>query len=66
MKFYQKEFTIYRAYFQTLQNRQDRLVEALPRRKVVHSVLITTYGLTYNEYSGFFLRTLTLDDLFSE
>jgi len=66
MKFYQDEFTIDKAYFRTLQNRQSRLLEALPKRKTVHTVLITTYGLTYNEYSGFFLRTLTLDDLFSD
>jgi len=66
MKFYQDEFTVDKAYFRTLQNRQNRLIEALPKRKAVHAVLITTYGLTYNEYSGFFLHTLTLDDLFSE
>jgi len=65
MKFYQDEFTIDKTYFRTLQNRQNRLIEALPKRKVVHAVLITTYGLTYNEYSGFFLHTITLDDLFS-
>lgn len=32
---------------------------------VVHSTLITTYGLKYNEYSSDFDNVITLDDLFS-
>jgi len=27
---------------------------------------VTTYGLTYNEYSGIFQHVITLDDLFKE
>ena len=31
---------------------------------IVHSTLVTTYGLKYNEYSGDFTQVVTLDDLF--
>ena len=30
----------------------------------IHSTLITTFGLAQNEYSGVFLKTIVLDDLF--
>jgi hypothetical protein len=32
----------------------------------IYNTLITTFGLTYNEYSGVFFHVITLDDLFSE
>ena len=32
----------------------------------VRSALITTYGLTQNEYSGVFTNVITLDDLFAD
>ena len=31
---------------------------------VIHPVLVTTYGLSYNEYSGSFVHTVVMDDLF--
>ena len=36
----------------------------IPRRAVVHNVLLTTEGLTYNEYIGVFQKVVTIDDLF--
>lgn len=38
----------------------------IPKRKSIHSTLITTYGLTQNEYSGDFQQVITLDALFVE
>ena len=64
MKFYGEEFTVTKAYERKLAHRQILLSELVSRRTVIHPVLITTYGLTYNEYSGAFFHTLTLDDIF--
>jgi len=41
--------------------RKDGIVK---KRQTINSVLITTFGLTYNEYSGDFQNVITLDDLF--
>ena len=64
MKFYGEKFTVTKAYERILAHRINLLSEHLPQRSVIHSTLITTYGLTYNEYSGSFQRVVTLDDLF--
>ena len=64
MKFYGDEFTVTKAYERKLAHRQILLSEMVSRRTVIHPVLITTYGLAYNEYSGAFVHTLTIDDLF--
>lgn len=41
-------------------------MEKVGPKMTVRSTLITTYGLTQNEYSGVFTNVITLDDLFSE
>ena len=64
MKFYGEEFVVTKAYERKLAHRQILLSEMVSRRTVIHPTLITTYGLTYNEYSGAFVHTLTIDDLF--
>ena len=64
MKFYGEEFVVTKAYERKLAHRQILLSEMVSRRIVIHPVLITTYGLVYNEYSGAFSHTLTIDDLF--
>ena len=64
MKFYNKEFTVDKEYHTILANRQEILEEYIPKGSVVHSTLITTYGLKYNEYSGDFDNLITIDDLF--
>lgn len=64
MKFYNEEFTVTKNYHTKLVHRQNILTSKLPRRKVVHSTLVTTYGLVYNEYCNDFQQVITLDDLF--
>ena len=32
----------------------------------IHSTLITTFGLKYNEYSGAFTNVIDMDDLFDQ
>lgn len=66
MKFYNDSFSVDKAYHATLVRRLNILSGQLTRHKIVHSTLITTYGLAYNEYSGDFQQVVTLDDLFSE
>ena len=64
MKFYNEEFCVSKSYHATLVHRQNMLSSVLPRRKAIHNTLITTYGLSYNEYSGDFQQVITMDDLF--
>lgn len=66
MKFYNEKFTIDKSYHGKLVHRLNLLSANIPRRKTVHSVLVTTYGLNFNEYSGDFQNVVTLDDLFSK
>lgn len=66
MKFYGEKFSIDKSYFQKMNYREKMLTEKVSRKDIVHSVLVTTYGLTYNEYSGIFQNVVTLDDLFKE
>ena len=65
MKFYSTEFKVDKKYHGVLINRQELLEREIPSKSVIHNVLITTKGLKYNEYSGFFDNVITLDELFT-
>ncbi len=64
IKYYNKEFSVDKAYYKALLERQGILEEILPQRMAVHDTLITTIGLKYNEYSTIFSNVITLEDLF--
>lgn len=64
IKFYSEEFTISKAYHQKIVHRINELMARASRKTAIHSTLVTTYGLKYNEYSGDFVNTVVLDDLF--
>ena len=64
MKFYNEKFTVNKAYYSKVVHRQNLLAERIPKKSVIHNVLVTTEGLTYNEYSGVFQKVVTIDDLF--
>lgn len=66
MKFYNEDFTVSKQYHSTIVHRLNVLSGMIPKRKSIHSTLITTYGLTQNEYSGDFQQVITLDALFVE
>lgn len=66
MKFYNDEFYVSKAYHKTLVHRQNLLERELPSNTVVHSTLVTTEGLKYNEYSSDFQQIITLEELFGE
>ena len=64
MKFYSEEFTVGTNYHKKLVHRTNILQPHLSRKTVIHSILVTTFGLTYNQYSGDFTNVVTLKDLF--
>ena len=64
IKFYSDEFVVNRDYYRTIMHRQELLSAEISKKTAIHSTLITTFGLVYNEYSGVFSNVLTLDNLF--
>lgn len=66
IKYYNGEFKVNKDYYLELLNRQAILAENVSTRIAIHSTLITTFGLTTNEYSGAFTNVIVLDDLFKE
>lgn len=65
MKFYNTDFTVNGEYYKKIASRTNKLHEDLPKKYAIHSTLITTYGLAYNEYSGAFQQVITLEELFA-
>lgn len=64
IKFYGDLFTITKEYDLNLLHKQNVLSEYISKKQIVHNVLITTFGLTDNEYKYRFDKVITLDDLF--
>ena len=64
IKFYGTEFTVDKNCDKILRNRMTLLSEEIPSKMAIHSTLITTYGLKYNEYSGAFVKVIDMDALF--
>ena len=66
VKYYSGDFAVNKDYYKILLHRQELLREEISPRISIHSTLITTFGLTPNEYSGIFSSVVTLDDLFEQ
>ncbi|MCR5219786.1 MAG: hypothetical protein K6E31_02175 [bacterium] len=64
IKFYGGDFAVSKDYYKVLLRRQGILAAEVSPKISVHSTLITTFGLTHNEYSGAFTNVINLDDLF--
>ena len=64
IKFYGTEFAVDKHYDKVLRNRIAILTEDISPKMAIHSTLITTFGLKYNEYSGDFVRVVNMNDLF--
>lgn len=64
IKYYSGEFKVNKDYYMKILKRQSLLAENISPKMVIHSTLITTFGVTQNEYSGAFSNVLVLDDLF--
>jgi len=64
IKYYSGPYKVDKDYYAKLLRRQSVLEEKVSPKIAIHSTLITTFGLVKNEYSGAFVNTITLDDLF--
>lgn len=64
LKFYSGDYVVDKDYYRTLLNREMLLKKELPKKTVVRSTLITTFGLLRNEYSDIFTNVILMDDLF--
>lgn len=64
MKFSEDDFTVTSSYNRQLRHKMTVFCEETKCRKTLHLTLVTTYGLTFNEYSGNFPKVITMDDLF--
>lgn len=66
IKYYSDDFVLEKDYYKKINTRELLVSEVAPKKYAIHNVLITTYGLKYNEYSGKFMSVITLDDLFTD
>ena len=64
IKFSGKEFEIDKNYEANLRNKLFTFKEETKTRKAVHLLMLTTYGLTKNKYSGIVQKEIVLDNLF--
>ena len=64
IKYSSEDFVVTKSYDRVLRNRAALLRDKISRKKALHSILITTFGLKYNEYSGDFVKVITLEELF--
>lgn len=64
MKFYNSDYSVTKSYERKIVERYNLIAGMVPKRSIVNPVLITTFGLEQNEYSGIFQNVITLDELF--
>lgn len=64
MKFSNSLFSIDKEYDEQLRNRTEIFRMATKTLKALHTIMITTYGIERNKYSGNIQRVITLEDLF--
>ena len=65
MKFYSDDVEIDKDEDRKLRHRIAMMTETLGRKQSLQVVLVTSFGLRQGMYSGTFVRTITLDDLFA-
>ena len=63
VKFTNDVFCIDKAYYEKLINKQKLFASVVQNKRVIHQILITTYGLKNNLYSDIFTNVVTLEDL---
>lgn len=64
MKFSISDFVIDKSYDKVLRQKMSVFMDNVKTRKALHQVLVTTFGLHKNEYSGRIQKVITMDDLF--
>ncbi len=66
MKYCQSQFTLIGEYERKIRERTEMFRHLTKTKDALHHILITTYGLKDNSFSGLFSATVTMDDLFAE
>lgn len=66
MKFYSDDVEIDKDEDRKLRHRVAMIMETLGRKQSLQVVLVTSFGLRQGIYSGIFVRTITLEDLFAK
>ena len=67
VKYYcQSEFVVSGEYSEKLRQRNSTFAHFTKAKDALHTVLVTTYGLSPNLHSGSIYSTVTMDELFSE
>jgi AAA+ ATPase superfamily predicted ATPase len=66
MKYCQSLFILSGEYEKKIRERNEAFVHFNKTNDAIHTILVTTYGLKENKYSGRFYATVTMDDLFME
>ena len=64
MKYSKDTYTISSDYADELIRKRDVFQSVTGTKKAIHSVMVTTDGLTLNEYSGDIQAEIRLDDLY--
>lgn len=64
IKYYSGPFKVDKEYYAKILQRQSVLSEMVSSKVAIYNTIITTFGLTRNEYSGAFVNEIVLDDLF--
>ena len=66
MKYCQSDFTLTAEYEMSIRERAEMFRHVTKTKDALQHILVTTYGLKENRYSGLFSATITMDDLFVE
>ena len=64
VKFSQEKYSISKYRELSFRNKLEQFRMVIKKRMALHLTFISTYGLKYNQYSGFVAREVTADDLF--
>ena len=65
IKYSEKEFLIDKEYEDNLRNKREVFREQTKTRKTIQFVMITSFGVKQNKYSGMISNHVVLDDLFA-
>jgi hypothetical protein len=66
MKYSQSEFEVSKEYDADIRRKLAIFEHSTKTRSAISMVLVTTYGLQRNRYSGIFQNVITMEDLFSK
>lgn len=66
IKYSNAKYTITKDYDEKLREKMEAYRQELLPRKAIHLLMLTTFGVKPNKYSGIAQNEVTLDDLFAE